>query len=75
MPSWQRDVFSSMVSSIGWEGDDALSGTLTVKWAKGGKTSAYFGVPEDVAIQLSKSPSVGSMINSDIKGQYGHSYV
>lgn len=75
MPAWSRDVFSSMVSSVGWEGDDALAGTLTVKWAKGGKTSAYFGVPEDVAIQLSKAPSVGNMINSDVKGQYAHSYI
>lgn len=74
MPSWQRDVFSSMVSSIGWEGDDALSGTLTVSWAKG-KRSAYEGVPEDLAIQLSKAPSVGAMINSDIKGQYAHRYI
>lgn len=74
MPSWQRDVFSSMVSQIAWEGDDALSGTLIVSWAKG-KRSAYEGVPEEVAIQLSKAPSVGNMINSDIKGQYAHRYI
>lgn len=75
MPSWSKPVFSSMVAEIGWEGQDPAAGTLTVQWAKGGKTSAYYGVPEDVAIQLSKAPSVGNMINSEIKGQYQHSYV
>ncbi len=75
MPSWQKDVFSTMVSMVGWEGEDATSGTLIVKWAKGNKTSEYSGVPEHVAEQLSKAPSVGNMINSEIKGQYSHRYV
>ncbi len=75
MAAWTRDVFSSMVTSVGWEGDDPLAGTLTVKWAKGGKTSAYSSVPEDIAERLAKAPSVGNMINSDIKGQYAHRYV
>lgn len=74
MSAWVRDVFSSMVSSVGWEGEDSLNGTLIVAWTKG-KRSAYDGVPEDVAIQLSKAPSVGNMINSDIKGQYAHRYI
>ena len=75
MPSWEKDVFSSMVSTVAWEGEDATSGTLIVKWAKGRKTSEYAGVPEDVAIRLSKAPSVGQMINQEIKGQYAHRYI
>ena len=52
-----------------------MSGTLIVTWAKGRKVSEYAGVPEDVAIRLSKAPSVGQMINQEIKGQFPHRYV
>ncbi len=75
MPSWSKPVFSTMVNEVGWEGEDLAAGTLIVKWNRGGKVSAYDGVPEHVADQLAKAPSVGNMINNEIKGQYSHRYV
>lgn len=75
MPAWTKPVFSKMVSDVGWEGEDPLSGTMLVTFAKSGKTAAYSGVPEGVAIQMTKSPSVGTMMNEEIKGQYSFRYV
>ena len=69
--SWNKNVFSSMVSEVGW---DEAEGLL-VTWAKSGKRSAYAGVPEDVAVALSNAPSVGTMLNEDIKPYYPHRYV
>lgn len=69
--SWLVPVYSSMVSEVGYDAD---SGELLVKW-KGGKTSAYSGVSEAMALELSQAPSVGQMINSHIKNQYPHRYV
>jgi KTSC domain len=60
-----------MVSDIGYS--DA--GELLVTWAKSGKTSAYSGVPEGLADEISRSPSVGESINSQVKGVYAHRYV
>lgn len=74
MPTWTKQVFSTMVSEVSWEGEDAAAGTMTVQFAKG-KKAAYFGVPEHVADQLSKAPSVGQMMNQEIKGQYEFRYV
>jgi hypothetical protein len=71
MTQWSKSVFSSMVSEIGYDTDTQ---ELLVTW-NNGRTSAYSGVPEGVAEQLSKAPSVGQMINSDIKGAYSHRYV
>ena len=70
--SWDRPVFSSNVSSVGF---DSESGDLLVTWSKSGKVSAYAGVPEDKALELSRAPSVGQMLNSDIKPYYQHRYV
>lgn len=74
MPGWEKDVFSKMVSKVAWEGEDPTSGTMFVTFVKG-KTAAYSGVPEDVAVQMTKSPSVGTMMNQEIKGQYPFRYV
>ncbi|MFZ3215649.1 MAG: KTSC domain-containing protein [Candidatus Acidiferrales bacterium] len=70
--SWSRTVFSSMVSEVGYD-DQAQE--MIVTWAKGGKTSAYAGVPEELADTCSRAPSVGSFINSEIKPFYSHRYV
>jgi hypothetical protein len=67
--AWSRSVFSSMVTTVAWD-----DGNLLVTWARNGRTSVYSGVPEDVADRLSKAPSVGSMIHSDIIPYYSHSY-
>jgi hypothetical protein len=64
-------VFSSNVQSVGW---DEATGDLIVTWNTG-RVSAYSGVPEDLALQLSTAPSVGGMLNSDIKNQYPHRYL
>ena len=69
--SWSQFVFSSVVSEVGYDSD---SGELLVTWSKSGKVSAYQGVPEDVAQRLANAPSVGQMINDEIKPYYGHSY-
>lgn len=65
------DVLSSRVSKVGYS---PSTQTLFVVWAKGGKTSAYQGVPPDVADQFTKSWSVGSAVNSMLSG-YPMEYV
>jgi len=60
-----------MVSEVGY---DDQTGELLVRWAKSGKTSAYAGVPEDVAFEAAQVANVGPYINSEIKNQYPHRY-
>ena len=69
--SWNQSVFSSNVAEIGYDSD---TNDLVVTW-KSGRVSAYAGVPEELATQLANAPSVGGMINSDIKNSYSHRYV
>ena len=69
--TWETPVYSSNVSTVGYDTD---SGELIVRW-NSGKTSAYAGVPEELALELSKAPSVGQMLNSQIKPIYAHRYV
>lgn len=66
-----QSVYSSHVSRVGY---DAEAKTLLVEWDTG-KTSAYEGVPPDVADEAMNSWSVGSFLNSSVKGRYRHSYV
>ena len=68
--SWSRDVFSSNVSTVGY---DPETKELSVTWSKG-KRSIYSNVPEELAEQLANAPSVGSMLNSEIKPYYSHRY-
>lgn len=67
--SWEKNVFSSMVTSVGYDPEKA---ELYVTWSKSGKTSVYAGVPEGVALDLSNAPSVGQMVNMEIKPYYQH---
>ena len=69
--SWSQHVNSEMVSEVGYDSD---SGELLVTWLRSGKVSAYQGVPEDVATRLANAPSVGQMINAEIKPYFSHSY-
>ena len=69
--SWSRNVYSTMVQSVGY--DDETK-ELTVTWNKSGKVSVYENVPEELAVQLSLAPSVGRMINDEIKPYYQHRY-
>ncbi len=67
---WSQHVFSSMVSMVAY---DETTQELAVTWAKG-KRSIYSGVPEELAVQLANAPSVGQMINTEIKPYYAHRY-
>ena len=67
---WSQNVFSSVATKVGW--DDELG--LIVTW-KNGKRSAYEGVPEKKAHQLANAPSVGGMLNSEIKDVFPHRYI
>jgi len=69
--AWENSVYSSHVQSIGW--DEALGGMI-VTW-KSGKRSLYIGVTEELADEVSRAPSVGSMIGSEIKPNYEHRYL
>jgi hypothetical protein len=68
--SWSQSVYSSMVSEIGYDTDNQ---ELLVTWAKSGKVSAYKGVPEEKALEIANSASVGRAVN-EIKDQYSHRY-
>ncbi len=68
--SWTKNVFSSMVSEVGWDEEAGL----LITW-NSGKRGAYAGVPEDVAVRLSNAPSVGTMLNTEIKGNYPFRYL
>lgn len=70
MPDWQKPVYSSNVNEIGYREEQH---EMTVAWSKG-KVSVYSGVPEELALQVANAPSVGSILNSDIKPYYQHRY-
>lgn len=67
---WSQHVFSSMVSEVAY---DEEKKELTITWAKG-KRSIYSDVPEELAVQLANAPSVGQMVNTEIKPYYSHRY-
>ena len=67
MAQWMKQVFSSMISEVGY---DTETEELLVRFSKSGKTAAYKGAPEGLAEELSRAPSVGSMFLSEIKPFY-----
>lgn len=68
---WNVPVYSEMVSEVGY---DPGTSELFITW-KNGRRSAYSGVSEAKALQLSKAASVGQMVNTEIKPIYPHRYV
>lgn len=68
---WEQAVFSSNVQSVGYDEDKQ---ELLVTW-NSGRVSAYAGVPEETAVRLANAPSVGQMMNSEIKPNFSHRYV
>ena len=68
--SWTKDVYSSNVSTVGYDPETL---ELTITWTKG-KRSIYSGVPAELADQLVTAPSVGSMLNTEVKPYYAHRY-
>lgn len=65
---WTKPVYSSNVSEIGY---DAEKKELYVTWTRGGR-GTYLGVPEEVAVDLSNTTSVGTMIHAEIKPNYSY---
>lgn len=70
MSTWEQNVYSSNVSSIGYD-DEAKE--LYVTWSNG-KRSVYSGVPEELAKDVANAPSVGSILNTEVKPFYAHRY-
>jgi hypothetical protein len=70
MAGWSKSVYSSNVTEIGY---DPETKEMSVTWTRG-KRSVYSGVPEELAEQLVNAPSVGSMLNEEIKPYYAHRY-
>ena len=68
---WSVPVLSSNVAEVGY---DAEVSELVITW-KNGRVSAYSGVSEEKALQVSKAASVGQMINQEIKPIYPHRYL
>lgn len=66
-----QSVYSSHVARVGYVAQDQ---TLLVEWDTG-RTSAYQGVPPDVADEALNAWSVGTFLNNSVKGKYRHSYV
>ena len=67
---WSRDVYSSNVSTVAY---DEEKQELYITWSRG-KRSIYAGVPSQLADDLANAPSVGSMLNAEIKPYYQHRY-
>ena len=70
MMPWSQHVYSTMVSEVAY---DEERREMIITWAKG-KRSIYAGVPEELARQVANAPSVGQMINTEIKPYYQHRY-
>lgn len=64
MVSWSRDVYSSMIQSVGF--DDDLN-AMVIEF-KNGTTWAY-DADEAYADQLSKAASVGGQFHTEVKNQ------
>lgn len=71
MSNWTVQVYSTNVAQVGY---DEATKSLIIHWVKG-RISAYEGVPEELALELSKAPSVGSMLSTEIKGKFPHRYL
>jgi hypothetical protein len=68
--TWNKDVYSSNVQNVAYNSETK---ELLITWTRG-KRSVYAGVPEELAVELVNAPSVGSMLNSEVKPYYAHRY-
>lgn len=64
---WMKGVFSSMINEVGY---DPETEELLVTFRSNGKTAAYKGADEGLAMELSNAPSVGSMFLNQVKPFY-----
>jgi hypothetical protein len=67
---WTKPVYSSNVQEVAY---DEEKKELYITWTRG-KRSVYSGVPAELAVDLSNAPSVGTMLNQEIKPYYQHRY-
>lgn len=70
MAEWTKDVYSSNVQSVGYNDETK---EMLITWTRG-KRSIYSGVPAELAEQVANAPSVGSMLNAEIKPYFSHRY-
>ena len=70
-PTPMKQVFSSNVSKIGY---DAESGDLLVQYTTG-KLAAYEKVPAALAQDVMSAASIGSAVNSMVKGKFKFRYM
>jgi hypothetical protein len=68
--TWEKDVYSTSVASVGYDDD---THELFITWVRG-KRSVYSGVPAELADNVANAPSVGSMLNAEVKPFYAHRY-
>jgi len=68
---WSKPVYSKMVQEVGY---DEETKELYVTWIRGKRSIYGPGVPEQLALDLTNAPSVGNMINSEVKPYYSHRY-
>ena len=68
--TWNKPVFSRMVKQIGY---DSETKELLVYWHTG-RVSAYAGVDEAKAWEVSNAASVGDLVNNEIKPNFSHKY-
>lgn len=68
--SWNKQVFSSMITNVGFDDEN---NELLVTFTNG-KTCAYQNATEELALDLSRAPSVGEMFNAQVKGQFPFRY-
>jgi KTSC domain len=67
-----RQPFSSAVAEIGYDED---ASEMWVRWSRGTRLSVYSDVSRENFERGVKSPSVGSWLSSEIKGNHKHRYV
>lgn len=70
-------VKSSMISAIGWEGQESADGCPTAKGIlvvkmKAGPTYRYAGVSKQIHEDMLAADSVGAFFGSHIRGRYAH---
>lgn len=70
MAEWSKDVYSTNVQQVSYNDETK---ELTITWTRG-KRSVYSGVPEELATQLVNAPSVGTMLNQEVKPYFAHRY-
>ncbi len=71
MLSWEQSVYSSNVTSVGYDADAKL---LYITW-NNGRQSVYEGVDEEKALRVANAASVGQAVNNEIKPGHAHKYV